>query len=208
MAKKKSCVPVERILESAAELFAKKGFSAVGIREIASSAKVNISMISYYFGGKIGLLKAIVAEYFKLVDGVTEGVVSKNLSSEETLRDFVNGMVNILRKHENLCKVALIEMPIELPQITKMKVELLLANMRLMGKNISETYKIKNPEDHIIIGPAFLSMIYSHFLLGSIIKKASKQKFNDNFYKKYSEIISSVFLNGISGFTNKQKKKA
>jgi AcrR family transcriptional regulator len=48
------------ILQIAQELFSEKGFSATSVRDIADKAQVNISMISYYFGGKDGLLKALI----------------------------------------------------------------------------------------------------------------------------------------------------
>ena len=46
---KKSESPRQKILEAAISLFAKKGYTGVGVREIAKIAKVNISMISYYY---------------------------------------------------------------------------------------------------------------------------------------------------------------
>jgi len=57
--------PRERLLISGAELFAQKGFSAVGVREVTDKAGVNVSMTSYYFGGKNGLLKAIYEDFFR-----------------------------------------------------------------------------------------------------------------------------------------------
>ena len=59
--------PKERIMVSAAKLFAQKGFAAVGVREIAKDANVNISMVSYYYNGKNELLKALIEKYFGLV---------------------------------------------------------------------------------------------------------------------------------------------
>ncbi len=50
----------ERIIEAALELFAKKGFDGTSIRDISKFAEVNVSMISYYFGSKQGLYKAII----------------------------------------------------------------------------------------------------------------------------------------------------
>ena len=40
----------KKILYSAEKLFADKGFAATSTRDIAKSAGVNVSMISYYFG--------------------------------------------------------------------------------------------------------------------------------------------------------------
>ena len=50
----------QRIFEAALALFARKGYAAVGVREIAKHANVNISMINYYYGEKAGILKAII----------------------------------------------------------------------------------------------------------------------------------------------------
>lgn len=50
----------EHILVVAQQLFGEHGFSATSIRDIAQKANINVSMVSYYFGGKEGLLKAIV----------------------------------------------------------------------------------------------------------------------------------------------------
>lgn len=44
-----------RLLDAAEELFAERGYEAVGIREIAERAAVNLSGIKYHFGSKRGL---------------------------------------------------------------------------------------------------------------------------------------------------------
>ncbi len=52
----------KRILSAAVKIFAQKGYDGAGIREICRDAKINISMISYYFGGKQELYEAIIAD--------------------------------------------------------------------------------------------------------------------------------------------------
>lgn len=49
----------KKILYTAEKLFAQKGFDATSTRDIAKSAGVNISMISYYFGSKEKLFEEI-----------------------------------------------------------------------------------------------------------------------------------------------------
>ena len=196
-----------RIINSAAYLFSRKGFSGVGVREIAAKAKVNISMVSYYYGGKVGLLKAIVTEYFSYVDGIALRVSEMNLPPREALKEFICKMVNLIKDREDLCKVAIIEMPIELPEITAVKVELLKNNMKLMSQSLSAGFNINDPKKHIIIGPAFLSLIFSGFMFGNLIKKISKDKLDDDFCKRYCETISALFLDGMSGFEKSNKKE-
>ncbi|OOG72720.1 TetR/AcrR family transcriptional regulator [Flavobacterium sp. A45] len=49
-----------QILRVAETLFAEKGFDGTSIRDIAKEAKINIAMVSYYFGSKEQLLEAII----------------------------------------------------------------------------------------------------------------------------------------------------
>ncbi len=49
----------ERILETAGRMFASRGFNGVSTRELAQNAGVNLSAISYHFGGKQGLYREV-----------------------------------------------------------------------------------------------------------------------------------------------------
>lgn len=53
----------ECLLTTAMRLFAEKGFDAVSVRDICSKSKTNISLVSYYFGGKEGLYKSVLQEH-------------------------------------------------------------------------------------------------------------------------------------------------
>jgi len=50
----------QRILDIAERLCAERGLEAVSIRDIASEARVSLSVIYHHFGSKAGLLKAIL----------------------------------------------------------------------------------------------------------------------------------------------------
>lgn len=66
-----------KLIAATTPLFALKGYNGVGVRELAAAAGVNLSMISYYFGGKEGLYAAVLNEQFstlKRVAGLNEMV--------------------------------------------------------------------------------------------------------------------------------------
>ncbi len=48
-----------KLLNAALKLFAEKGFAKTSTREIALAAEANIAAISYYFGDKAGLYRAV-----------------------------------------------------------------------------------------------------------------------------------------------------
>ena len=50
--KKKFTEKQIQILDVAEELIAKKGFEGTSVRDISAKAKINVAMISYYFGSK------------------------------------------------------------------------------------------------------------------------------------------------------------
>lgn len=58
----KSDATKDKIRKAALVIFAKKGFAAASTRMIASRAKMNIALISRYFGGKKELFKYVVQE--------------------------------------------------------------------------------------------------------------------------------------------------
>lgn len=51
-----------RLLDAALALFAEKGYAKTSTREIALAAQINIASISYYFGDKAGLYKAVFTD--------------------------------------------------------------------------------------------------------------------------------------------------
>ncbi len=55
------------ILEKAEELFAVKGYSGTSVRDIAQAAKVNLAMVSYYFGSKEKLMETLFKERISLM---------------------------------------------------------------------------------------------------------------------------------------------
>lgn len=50
----------EEILTAAWDLFSKRGFEDVSVRDITTAAEVNLASISYHFGGKEGLIQETV----------------------------------------------------------------------------------------------------------------------------------------------------
>jgi AcrR family transcriptional regulator len=68
-----------KILDIAYNLFARQGYAATSIRQIANECVINLSMIGYYFGGKEGLYRAIVDMRIKqVIKDITEDIVQEN----------------------------------------------------------------------------------------------------------------------------------
>jgi AcrR family transcriptional regulator len=72
----------ERLLVVAARLFAERGYGDVSTRALARAAGVNLSAITYHFGGKEGLYRAVIARMLRetepmrraLIDDIRTGI--------------------------------------------------------------------------------------------------------------------------------------
>ena len=68
-----------QILEVAETLFAENGFDGTSIRDISKEAKINIAMVSYYFGSKERLLEALVLQKTAGLKLQLENLLAENL---------------------------------------------------------------------------------------------------------------------------------
>lgn len=96
-----------RILETAGQMFAARGFDGVSTRELARAAEVNISAITYYFNGKKGLYKAVIRQLIHDTAPVAEPMVTTLTESvraagddrpalSDALTDFVEALLGAI----------------------------------------------------------------------------------------------------------------
>ncbi len=195
--------PKQRILEKATSLFAQKGYAAVGVREIAKSADVNISMISYYFDGKAGVLKTILEEYFERYFDVLSIVDDESLSAEECVRTLVHKLVDFARENIELIMVVENLIPLELPEIDETKNERLRQMMKMRGGFVARFGM--DPDDVFstgTFGPILTDIIFAKFRRMPVIKRMIPFEIDDAMYERYADTIADLFLYGIIGITN------
>jgi AcrR family transcriptional regulator len=76
-----------KIRDVATKLFAKCGLEGTSTRDIAKQSGLNLSLISYYFGGKQGLYKNLFIEFaneaHKTIGKITDGFDPKTLTQEQ-----------------------------------------------------------------------------------------------------------------------------
>jgi len=209
MSAKNNREPKQRILEAAISLFAQKGFASVGVREIAKESDVNIAMISYYYKGKVGILKAVLEEFFERYCQVLRDAVEEVKSSEESIRVLINHIVDFLRGNTELAIVAYNELPLDLPELAALKAEKIMQMIGIMS-GLIRRFGL-DPEDTRLlgmIGPSLISMVFMNFRIKPILRNIFKVEFNDAYYNEFSETIATLFLNGVNGVVAMKQKKS
>ena len=91
------------LIAVATPLFAEKGFHGVSVRELAKSAGMNLSMISYYFGGKEALYAAVLNEQFATLRQVPE-IRTMDTDPQVKLELYVRSTVARYRKQPYLLR--------------------------------------------------------------------------------------------------------
>ncbi len=89
----------ERLLESAERLFAEQGYAATPVRAVAEAADVNPALVSYYFGGKQGLLEAVFERVLEPMATAMQGLVDAPEASPFDLLDLLHRLGS---EHPNL----------------------------------------------------------------------------------------------------------
>ena len=85
----------EKILSAALELFAKKGFHATSIFQIAKKAKISKGLMYNYFKSKDKLLDEIIQNGFTELEGLSYHS-TKTASPEEQLKSYVSAVLDNL----------------------------------------------------------------------------------------------------------------
>jgi TetR/AcrR family transcriptional regulator len=92
----------EKIFQAAREVFHQKGFDGARMQEIANRAKINKSMLHYYYRSKDKLFEQVYQ--LSLMRAIPRIVIllNKELPLEEKLRKFVREYLTIIKKNPDI----------------------------------------------------------------------------------------------------------
>jgi len=91
----------ERLLAAGLRLFADKGYAEASTREVAEAAGVNVAAISYYFGDKAGLYRAVAVEPLGSPEDDVARFSDPAMTLAQALRGFYEGFLAPLRQGED-----------------------------------------------------------------------------------------------------------
>jgi AcrR family transcriptional regulator len=105
----------EKVLEAAITLFQVKGFHGTSVRDIALKANVNVALVSYYFGGKQGLLEQLNVQFLEGYIQAMEQATEERLgqSSHEKLLAVMEQVLLYEQQASSLARLVLREMTLD-----------------------------------------------------------------------------------------------
>ncbi len=84
------------LIQAASKLFSSLGYDKVSTRDLAQVAQVNISMISYHFGGKEGLYKQVLFDFAENIKNNVEEIFTEFTSREINKENFIKTMSRVI----------------------------------------------------------------------------------------------------------------
>lgn len=99
-------VTKQMISQAAVSLFNTKGFSGTSVREISKKANVNVSLISYYFNGKQGLLEHLMESFFEAYVRILENAyeLSETLSARKSIQNMMLDLLYFQQENSRLAR--------------------------------------------------------------------------------------------------------
>ncbi len=102
----------QKIIDAAKILFAEEGLHGTSTRDIAAASGLNLSLISYYFGGKEGLYRTVIQDFVLHIFGEIEKAVEAFEKEEvnrgtirKTLEMLVETLVCLRTENKHMAKI-------------------------------------------------------------------------------------------------------
>ncbi|WP_188206434.1 forespore capture DNA-binding protein RefZ [Alkalibacillus aidingensis] len=189
----------EKIMQAAGELFYYNGFKGTSIRAITDKADVNVSLISYYFKNKQGLLEHMTVDYFEgyiaLLESLMEGHPSKG--SPDHFFQVIEEIIHYKKRHFQF--TCFIQRELSLDNIfirelfsTYVAKETFLLNS--LADQVTEKYKLNRVQKEAFY-IQLKSLINAPFTYANDWKK--EYQWDDSqelFVKSYIEVLKLWFI--------------
>lgn len=170
------------IISTAEHLFSAKGYDGTSVRDIADEAKVNIAMISYYFGSKEKLMEALFEQRTTNIKLKVEVLLQDDkrtpLQKVEALAD---DFISRIMDKRHFFKIMTCEQVINKnPVIIGLINDLKKRNIEEFGKLIKDGQQ-KN---------AFKKDVDILLLMNTLIGSVTQMIISINYYREYNDLIN------------------
>lgn len=197
-----------RILAAAEKLFAAKGFSATGMRELARQAGVNLATITYFFGSKSGLLETLLEDIFEAYTGLIRRNLVGTKPLEVKIRNLIREGVAYFSANPGRLLILISDMHREDPKISDLKGRRVSEVMAVFQREVGDVLAAEGrPFPVLVAGPGLLMLIASRFLLAPVQSRARPQAYRDLSPEAYADAVADLYLNGLKGLGMNMKRE-
>ena|SRR5690625_1832460 len=178
----------QKVVDAATLLFFQKGFHGTSVRDIAERAMVNVSLISYYFNSKQGLLEYAVTNYYEMYLKTMETTLQENEDVDHLnkMKKVIFEMIDYKTEHFHLTSFINRELSLDSTFVREMTVTYLAKENHLLGELFQSILgsNLKRKRDYLFM--QFKGMVMSPFILknewnNQLIDLQSRKNFIENY---------------------------
>lgn len=200
--------PRQRLLEVAAKLFADRGLDGTSVRDIAKESGLNLSLVSYYFGGKEGLYLELIRSFALNIATELERVIllfEGEEPSSGTIKKFLSALVEayseIRSSHPQIGKILQRERVAGLPHACEIYEKTFAPVAEALVQQIVKAQKkgLVRKDINPLLIVIFLqeSIIGFHNLMECPLQMTQSPLVKTKNFKDFQNQLVNIFLNGI-----------
>ena len=184
-----------KLIEAAIPLFAEKGYAAVSIRELAAAAQVNSALITYHFGGKEGLYRAVLEDQFNQIVELFSKKTFSDLSPAEKIRESAQDMIEFQSRNPFFRKLLFGELSHTTPSFEGILRDYSFRLYRLFHETLETGIaqgEFRQDLNSSYALFAILGMVSYYFIAHSVIEKAVPElRLDDHIFEE--QAVEMIF---------------
>jgi len=183
----------QKVIDAASFLFYQRGFDGTSVRDIASRASINVSLISYYFKSKQGLLEYAVTNYFENYLQLLEEEIqaNKSLNNIDQLKKIIYAIITYKTEHFQLTSFIHRELSLDSTFVREMTVTYLAKENHILSELFYSVLHDENRRQRSFLYLQLKGMVMSPYILKhEWNNQMLDQQAYQNFIHTYSKTIN------------------
>src|SRR5699024_5593602 len=180
----------DKVIDAASFLFFQNGFHGTSVRDIAEKAAVNVSLISYYFKSKQGLLEYAVTHYYDQYVQLLEDTIQnrKHASDFDTFTLVIYKILAFKIDHYQLTAFIQRELSLDSTFVREMTVTYLAKENYLLSSLFFKILSKENRKQKEFLFIQLKGMLLSPFILKhELTKYMLDETSRQHFIKTYAK---------------------
>ncbi|GAF64298.1 putative transcriptional regulator [Bacillus sp. TS-2] len=188
----------EKMLDAAMTLFHVQGYDGTTIRHIAEKAKVNVALVSYYFGGKKGLFEELMVRFLEGYLQKVEAQKSITYENErERLAQLIKELLIYQQVNHHLARVVHRELTLDSTLVRELMSTYLRKEKHeieiILKKGMKTGEFVKQPLDLLTIhirNLIIMPYLYPHYLQELCQLSTTEQYFMRRYIEQVNDWIN------------------
>ena len=191
----------DKIKKTAQNLFAQRGYDGVSVREIASQAGVNISAVSYHFGGKEQLLRDVMREGLVDFRSTISEIGDEALPLKDKIELLLDAFLEFLHRKDSVSRIMFFELSMgggRIPDIVGEHFSWVTSKFSSLLQDGVQRGEIR-VTDELLTTLQFVSLpVHLTYARPIVEMMRGQQGYSRDFLKQVTRHITDVMFHGLS----------